>query len=76
MRSEVEALQVFNETGDVSGISVILVQLSAAAQSIGATEPAWRLRGAGVALSKRFGVACVYRFVKAARHPAARASDR
>lgn len=57
MRSEVEALQVFNEVGDVSGISVILVQLSAAAQSIGAAEPAWRLRGTGVALSNRFGVA-------------------
>ena len=57
VRSAVEALQVFNETGDVSGISVMLVELSAAAQSIGAPEPSWRLRGAGVALSDRFGVA-------------------
>jgi predicted ATPase/class 3 adenylate cyclase len=57
VRSAVEALQVFNETGDVSGISVMLVELSAAAQSTGAPEPVWRLRGAGVALSNRFGVA-------------------
>jgi tetratricopeptide (TPR) repeat protein len=64
MRNEVEALQVFNEAGDVSGISVILVQLSAAAQSIGAAEPAWRLRGAGVALSNRFGVAWDDRVVR------------
>jgi predicted ATPase/class 3 adenylate cyclase len=69
MRSEVEALQVFNETGDVSGISVILVQLSAAAQSIGAVEPAWRLRGAGVALSNRFGVAWDDRVVTQLRIP-------
>ncbi len=58
VRNGVEALQVFNESGDVSGISVMLVGLSAAAaQSIGAPEPVWRLRGAGVALSNRFGVA-------------------
>jgi predicted ATPase len=57
VRSGVEALRVFSETGDVSGISVILVELSAAAQSLGALEPTWRLRGAGVTLSNRFGVA-------------------
>jgi predicted ATPase/class 3 adenylate cyclase len=58
VRHGVEALQVFNEAGDVSGISVMLVGLSAAAaQSTGAPEPVWRLRGAGVALSNRFGVA-------------------
>jgi predicted ATPase/class 3 adenylate cyclase len=56
VRSAVEALEVFKETGDVSGISVMLVELSAAAQFTGAPEPAWRLRGAGVALSNRFGV--------------------
>ena len=57
-RSGVDALQVFNETGDVSGVSVILITLSAAAaQSIGAPVPVWKLRGAGVALSNRFGVA-------------------
>jgi predicted ATPase/class 3 adenylate cyclase len=56
-RSGVEALHVFNETGDVSGVSVILVTLSAAAQSLGASVPTWQLRGAGVALSNRFGVA-------------------
>ena len=51
-------MQVFNEAGDVSGISVTLVGLSAAAaQSTGAREPVWRLRGASVALSNRFGVA-------------------
>jgi len=53
-----EALHVFMETGDVSGVAVILITLSAAAaQSIGAPEPIWKLRGAGVALSNRFGVA-------------------
>jgi predicted ATPase/class 3 adenylate cyclase len=58
VRSAVEALQVFDEGGDVSGISVMLVGLSAAAaQLIGAPEPTWRLRGAGVALSNRFGIA-------------------
>jgi predicted ATPase/class 3 adenylate cyclase len=56
--SGAEALQVFHETGDVSGIAVILVLLSAGVPpSAGAGEPALRLRGAGVALSNRFGVA-------------------
>ena len=56
--SGAEALQVFHETGDVSGIAVILVLLSAGVPpSAGAGEPAFRLRGAGVALSNRFGVA-------------------
>ena len=58
MRHGADALQVFNEAGDVSGVSVTLVGLSAtAAQSTGAPEAVWRLRGAGVALSNRFGVA-------------------
>jgi predicted ATPase len=57
VRSGVEALQVFHEASDVSGVAVVLVGLSAAAQSIGSQEPSWRLRGAGVALSDRFGVA-------------------
>lgn len=57
VRSGVEALQVFHEASDVSGVAVVLVGLSAAAQSTGAPEPSWRLRGAGVALSDRFGVA-------------------
>jgi predicted ATPase/class 3 adenylate cyclase len=57
VRSGVEALEVFNETGDVSGISVLLVELSAAAaQTTSDVEPVWRLRGAGMALSKRIGV--------------------
>ena len=58
VRSGVEALQVFNASGDVSGISVMLIALSAAAtRARGAAEPVGRLRGAGAALSKRFGVA-------------------
>jgi predicted ATPase/class 3 adenylate cyclase len=58
VRSGVEALQVFSASGDVSGISVMLIALSAAAtRARGAPEPVGRLRGAGAALSKRFGVA-------------------
>ncbi|HET7676704.1 MAG TPA: AAA family ATPase [Candidatus Limnocylindrales bacterium] len=57
LRNGVEALAVFHEAGDLSAIPVMLVGLSAvAAQSTGAPDPVWRLRGAGAALSKRFGV--------------------
>jgi predicted ATPase/class 3 adenylate cyclase len=70
VRSGREALQVFYETGDVSGISVMLVNLSAAAaQSIDAPEAVWRLRGAGAALSDRFGVAWDDSVLEALRIP-------
>jgi predicted ATPase/class 3 adenylate cyclase len=70
VRHGVEALQVFNEAGDISGISVMLVGLSAtAAQSIGAPDPVWRLRGAGVAMSKRIGVVWDDSVVKHLRIP-------
>jgi tetratricopeptide (TPR) repeat protein len=55
VRNLVESLRVFEETGDVSGITSAIVGLTAGAVGV-AKEPMWRLRGAGQAFAARFGV--------------------
>lgn len=55
MRNLIEALRVFEETGDVSGITSAIVGLTGGAGGM-AKEPMWRLRGASQTFATRFGV--------------------